>query len=374
MAKFSVGGEDLGAGPSSGGRQKRRRTDLQTPAFPGPGQTSGLGAVGGEGAAINGGRVGGGAEFSSDSESEQEAEELVSEEDEEDESDDEEEEEEEEAEAEGEESGDDEEEAEEQHKRAEEQRAVPASDRSVTFTLTDSDILDCAICYEPLRSPVFQCENGHVACTSCCVKMANKCPSCLMPIGYNRCRALEKVLESVRLTCKFSTYGCKETISYHQRQEHEKSCPHVPCYCPLNCTFIGSSKQLSRHFSFEHPGSGTSFRFNASKSICLRFDTKFHVLQEEIEDVLFLLTNGMDPLGNKITISCIGPSSKGDYLYDLVARYEQSYLKLQTFTRSIQGPFKVHQLCPYLMVPKGFFNSAVTMRLEFLIRDYRTRI
>ncbi|PKI68421.1 hypothetical protein CRG98_011218 [Punica granatum] len=274
MAKFSVGGEDLGAGPSSGGRQKRRRTDLQTPAFPGPGQTSGLGAVGGEGAAINGGR----------------------------------------------------------------------------------------------------CENGHVACTSCCVKMANKCPSCLMPIGYNRCRALEKVLESVRLTCKFSTYGCKETISYHQRQEHEKSCPHVPCYCPLNCTFIGSSKQLSRHFSFEHPGSGTSFRFNASKSICLRFDTKFHVLQEEIEDVLFLLTNGMDPLGNKITISCIGPSSKGDYLYDLVARYEQSYLKLQTFTRSIQGPFKVHQLCPYLMVPKGFFNSAVTMRLEFLIRDYRTRI
>lgn len=205
--------------------------------------------------------------------------------------------------------------------------------------------------------------------------MKNKCPSCAWPIGYNRCRALEKVLESVRLRCKFCNYGCVESISYHKRQDHEKSCLHIPCHCPLNhCSYIGTSKQVARHFDFDHPGSGTIFNFNTSKSICLRFDTKFHVLIEEMEESLFLLSNRIDPLGNKIAISCIGPSSKGDYLYDLVAKYERSCLKLQTFTRSIQEASCDPQVSPYLLIPKGFFGSSTTMKLEFLIRDYHTRI
>lgn len=100
-----------------------------------------------------------------------------------------------------------------------------------------------------------QCENSHIACSLCCVKMANKCLSCLMPIGYNRCWALEKFLECAWLTCKFSSHGCNETFSYDKRQDHEMSCPCVPCCCPLSgCSFIGSSKQLTCHFSIKYTG------------------------------------------------------------------------------------------------------------------------
>ncbi|PQQ07984.1 putative E3 ubiquitin-protein ligase SINA-like 6 [Prunus yedoensis var. nudiflora] len=86
----------------------------------------------------------------------------------------------------------------------------PVTDGSLVFTLADPEVLDCLICYEPLTIPVFQCENGHIACSSCCTKSKNKCPSCSMPIGYNRCRAIEKILESIRISCQNIKHGCKE--------------------------------------------------------------------------------------------------------------------------------------------------------------------
>lgn len=47
-------------------------------------------------------------------------------------------------------------EEEEEEARVEERRGAPAPDKFVTFTLTDTDVLDCAVCFEPLKSPTFQ--------------------------------------------------------------------------------------------------------------------------------------------------------------------------------------------------------------------------
>ncbi|CAL9223892.1 unnamed protein product [Arabidopsis halleri] len=69
----------------------------------------------------------------------------------------------------------------------------------------DLYILDCPVCCEPLTIPVFQCDNGHLACSSCCPKLSNKCPACSLPIGNNRCVAMERVLES---ECTFSQSIC----------------------------------------------------------------------------------------------------------------------------------------------------------------------
>ncbi|KAL5745107.1 hypothetical protein ACOSP7_026253 [Xanthoceras sorbifolium] len=129
----------------------------------------------------------------------------------------------------------------------------PSQNGSIFAILTDLEVLDCFICFDPLTIPVFQCENGHVACSSCCSKLGNKCPSSCSPIGHNRCRAIEKVLESVKVICANSKYGCKETMSYSQRDDHEKTCRHAPCLCPLSdCCFVGSSSQLYQHFIGRH--------------------------------------------------------------------------------------------------------------------------
>ncbi|KAJ4706973.1 E3 ubiquitin-protein ligase [Melia azedarach] len=124
---------------------------------------------------------------------------------------------------------------------------------TITLKLTDAEIFDCPICNETLTAPVFQCQNGHIACELCFAKIKNSCPSCRLPLGHNRNRAIEKVLQSAQVICKNSKYGCKETTSVRKKQYHEKECQHTPRLCPLrDCNFVGSPSQLCQHFNRKH--------------------------------------------------------------------------------------------------------------------------
>ncbi|KAG2307398.1 hypothetical protein Bca52824_027146 [Brassica carinata] len=58
------------------------------------------------------------------------------------------------------------------------------------------------------------CENGHFGCSSCCPKLSYKCPTCALPTGRSRCKAMESVVESVCLPCLNAKFGCPENLSY----------------------------------------------------------------------------------------------------------------------------------------------------------------
>ncbi|KAF8399028.1 hypothetical protein HHK36_014894 [Tetracentron sinense] len=184
-----------------------------------------------------------------------------------------------------------------------------------------------------------KCENGHIACSSCCSKLTNKCPSCSWPIGYNRCLAIEKVMESIKVSCRNAKYGCKETVSYNQKHNHEETCIYAPCKCPLSdCSFHGSSEQLSRHFSSKHWASARRFRYNCPFPISFDNSKSFLVLQAEEDGLLFLLNNQTEIIGNAITVTCMMPSSsKGGFSYDLISRNGGSSLRLQSFTKTQVG-------------------------------------
>ncbi|KAG2307959.1 hypothetical protein Bca4012_083087 [Brassica carinata] len=51
-----------------------------------------------------------------------------------------------------------------------------------SLMLLDADLLDCPICYLPLTIPIFQCDNGHLACSSCCPKLRNNALPVLPPL------------------------------------------------------------------------------------------------------------------------------------------------------------------------------------------------
>ncbi|KAF7850845.1 hypothetical protein BT93_L4963, partial [Corymbia citriodora subsp. variegata] len=242
---------------------------------------------------------------------------------------------------------------------------------SLEVTLTDPDVFDCAVCIEPLTIPVFQCDNGHIACSSCCRKISNKCPSCSMPIGYNRCRAMEKVLESVQMTCPNAKFGCNQKFGYHMKNDHEKMCPFAPCSCPFSsCNYIGSFRMSAKHLSTEHGASPTSFRFNFNISLSMNVETEVHLLKEEREDVFFVLKNETVDLGSKIKISCIGPLPKVAYLYDIATNSRESSLKLHTRTKSVSDFEYNPNPEPYLLVPlvpRGFSNDFLGLKLEVCI-------
>ncbi|CAD5333336.1 unnamed protein product [Arabidopsis thaliana] len=128
--------------------------------------------------------------------------------------------------------------------------------------LMDLEILDCPICYEAFTIPIFQCDNGHLACSSCCPKLNNKCPACTSPVGHNRCRAMESVLESILIPCPNAMqcfrepYGVYVTVSCIAPSSPELSqYSYALSYTVDGHTVIYKSPEVKRvlKLSFETP-------------------------------------------------------------------------------------------------------------------------
>ncbi|CAH9094655.1 unnamed protein product [Cuscuta epithymum] len=247
---------------------------------------------------------------------------------------------------------------------------ISTGDASVSMILTDPDVLDCPICFDALTVPVFQCENGHIACSSCCTKIVNKCPSCAWPIGYNRCRAIEKLIECIKLSCRNTKYGCKESVFFTKKSGHESSCIFTPCSCPLrNCSFIGSSEQLYTHFSNRHRQSVKYIVFNCMKLISLEKNQNCLILIENTDGVIFVVNHHNEHLGRAVNIVCISPgSSKRRFPYGIIARDGDGHVELQSFAENIPSWSEELALRVFLMVPTDLTDSFGRLKLEVCIR------
>ncbi|KAB1211270.1 E3 ubiquitin-protein ligase SINA-like 10 [Morella rubra] len=195
-----------------------------------------------------------------------------------------------------------------------------------------------------------QCENGHIACSSCCIiKVSNKCPSCFWPIGYNRCRSMEKVLEAVKISCPNAQYGCKEAVSYSKKNDHEKTCLYAPFMPPF------------------------------ALQLCCLSQAVISTLQQETsapwdllpnDGVLFVLNNSVELLGNALAVSCIGPcSSTGGFSYTLVAKTDGNSLRLESSTKNSQHRVDNPSSTGFLLIPSEFFGSRGQLKLEVCIRQ-----
>ncbi|XAR51483.1 Ubiquitin--protein ligase [Bertholletia excelsa] len=248
-------------------------------------------------------------------------------------------------------------------------------ERSISVTLTNPDVLDCPVCAEPLKIPVFQCDNGHLSCSSCSLKLRNKCPTCYWPIGCNRCWPIEKVIESVKVPCPNMSYGCKEMVSYSKKLDHAALCKYAGCACPIqDCGFGGSSHQLFMHFSSKHQEAAGRFGYNCPFPIVLEVRQKYLILVEQSDGVIFILNNRVDAYGNMVDVISIGPSSsKRGFSYDLVARSGATSLKLQSVTEMMPSWSPDPPLKKFLLVPSDFVGSGGLLRLELCIwrrRDF----
>ncbi|GJR49027.1 aminotransferase-like mobile domain-containing protein [Tanacetum coccineum] len=215
-----------------------------------------------------------------------------------------------------------------------------------------------------------ECENGHIACDSCCSKVKRKCPSCCFPIGYNRCRAIEKVIESVQVSCKYAQYGCRETMTYNKKQGHEQLCPHVTCFCPHpSCPFAGSSKNLYLHFGIQHAASTTRFTYNTAFILPVELNKKHIILQEQRESVVFILNHEVKEHGRSFNVDCVGPSTlKTSFEYQLIAKNTETSLSIQSVPE-IYSKWSEHTLKKsYLNVPSDFLGSSGNLSLNVCIK------
>ncbi|PQQ01669.1 hypothetical protein Pyn_11916 [Prunus yedoensis var. nudiflora] len=211
----------------------------------------------------------------------------------------------------------------------------------VVITLTDPELFDCPICYEPLTIPVYQCDqNGHIACSFCRTKIKDKCPFCSGSIGFNRCRAIEKALESITTSCQNIQYGCKESVTFNKK-------------------------------SSSHVNSATQFEYYVICHVSLNADDNFLVLQEKKGGTLFILKRHLVvDLGNAVTISCIQPGFMRGFFHELDAKSKENFLRLESFTKSTPSRQVIDDRPPktgFLLIPFDFISSGGQLKMEICI-------
>ncbi|XP_071708500.1 E3 ubiquitin-protein ligase SINA-like 7 [Rutidosis leptorrhynchoides] len=162
-----------------------------------------------------------------------------------------------------------------------------------------------------------QCANGHIACHSCRMKMQDKCPSCGMQISSNRCRAMEKLMDSV--------------IVYYKKHDHEQECPNMGCFCPYPlCNFADPYKNLYIHFS-EHKSAATSFTYKTPFSVSFEKNQKYVFLQKRNEGFLFVLKHHVRKYGRHFSVECIGSSLlDNQFVYQLTAKCMDTSFSLES--------------------------------------------
>jgi len=137
-------------------------------------------------------------------------------------------------------------------------------------------ILECPVCIELPKTPIYQCNNGHLICNSCHPKVKN-CPMCRVYLNQHkplRNLTAEHILEnmsnnnntvmeqkpkarrsSLKLPCKNAMNGCDMTWSTNGEViQHQKSCKFRLVFCPdLRCSRKVPLANLFRHIDDDHP-------------------------------------------------------------------------------------------------------------------------
>jgi len=136
-------------------------------------------------------------------------------------------------------------------------------------------ILECPVCIELPKTPVYQCSNGHLICNSCHPKVKN-CPMCRVYLNQHkplRNLTAEQFLEdlsnnnsvveqkpkarrsSLRLPCKNALNGCDVTCNTNGEViQHQKSCKYRLVFCPdLRCARKVPMACLFNHINDDHP-------------------------------------------------------------------------------------------------------------------------
>ncbi|CAH8383717.1 unnamed protein product [Eruca vesicaria subsp. sativa] len=241
----------------------------------------------------------------------------------------------------------------------------------------DFDVLDCPICMEQLSIPIFQCDNGHLACSSCFSKLKNKCPSCALLV-FSRCRAMETVLESILLPCQNAKYGCTEIVPFVKEQTHETDCTFADyCCCPAQyCSYAGSYIDLYSHYvssiHLAHAPILTNFCIGSLFAIKMNISDEVLIANEPLNKLLFAVQCFRESFGVYVTVRCIAPSIRGvgQFLYRLVYVFGGELLTYKSLVMkkirevSLQTPQD-----NYMLIPNSYLRGEsfeIQVRIDLL--------
>ncbi|KAJ8927495.1 hypothetical protein NQ314_020044 [Rhamnusium bicolor] len=121
-------------------------------------------------------------------------------------------------------------------------------------------------------------------CGDCITASSIKiCPVCRGALTDTRCFQVEQIIEAlqkgVKLSCSYSTKGCKFTLSHSEKEGHESECKFRKFQCEgkkfakWKCDWSGEYADLHKHFKDYHNNhTWMEYRTEANIKICLERD------------------------------------------------------------------------------------------------------
>lgn len=123
-----------------------------------------------------------------------------------------------------------------------------------------SHLVECPICLGSIishcnghRSEVYACmECGNIACHECAQKL-HRCPYCREENGLQPNVGLQRLINKLKIPCRYTKWGCREHLGESDGEEHESVCHFAPVLCPRkNCTWRGKVEELAKHLETVH--------------------------------------------------------------------------------------------------------------------------
>ncbi|KAH0919816.1 hypothetical protein HID58_027476, partial [Brassica napus] len=234
-------------------------------------------------------------------------------------------------------------------------------------TLFELDLLDCPVCCHALTRP---CDNGHIACSSCCTNLRSKCPSCTLPIGVYRNRMMERVVEAVIVPCPNAKHGCTEMFSYGKELVHEKECSFALCYCPRRgCNYAGLCKDLYRHY-YNCSSAREYFRCGYNVQAWMHIRDKILVLQEGREGPLVAIQCFEEEQGVYVTVNCIAPCVPGVSEFSFQLSYSSYGGADKTMSFGLGEMNRIQKVCfqtpdkDFMFVPHYFLAGRTSLKMN----------
>jgi hypothetical protein len=152
----------------------------------------------------------------------------------------------------------------------------------------------------------------------------NICPFCSQELGKTRNLALETLIDSLQVMCKYSVHGCDRLIKFAEKHGHESSCKYFPVKCLIpGCDLYGPEIGYLHHFENSHDMQRMDFSYGQYCQIELEPDgndpsTSYYVLHGQ--ERLFILHMEESPLGYLCYITRFGSNLQDpadEFFYEL---------------------------------------------------------
>ena len=201
------------------------------------------------------------------------------------------------------------------------------TERTTSLYLEDGrsivNLLECPVCLDTMKPPIYQCQNGHSVCSNCKPGLSN-CPTCRGSLINTRNLLAEQLANKVIYLCSNKDRGCYESTSLEDMKRHEAACPYRIYDCLVGrdgvCSWSGRRSEILRHMEEKHPkyiyrSDLCSFRY---EEFSFRHECKFACVFSSCGEI-FWYRSRRDPEKRKLfeVVQYIGPKENASkYVYE----------------------------------------------------------